>query len=559
MIQFDVVIPVHKKDLSILEYCIASAKKYLIGARKVIIISKEKYSENADWIDEASFPFSIEEIEKYVGQSRGWYFQQLLKLYSPIVIPGILENVMVLDSDTVFFRPMRMFDCQGRPFYNINKDTRPECIKFDLQVNEHIKKLLPEIAAENLPKKFSTSCGVSHNMIFNRKIMLELFQKVEAHDAQMSSKERPDITSNELESDKFWRIFLKHSTETHCASEYQIYFNFVVINYPNQVTTGRRRYKNTSDPNISRYKNNLRYYYCSFHHYLRNKRQKNLRSKIRNFFPNLFRSLFKSKLNNIGLVNRNIAQFLTIPNQKISWLRHAKSKSSITAVSTLEHNGENFLIFTRQKNSAKKYKLVLAKLDCENAKIINETKLLKSHDKLHHSTLKDGKSSWLILANSEKKNLSLYELNTTRATISKKSEIFSDEEIQQCDLILYKNKYWIFYSSKGSTYIAYSNSLEEKFTKHSQNPILSTELSGKIFTHNESLYLPVRNPGNSFNQSIMIKRITQLTPDSYQDCDETEITPNQFGKYPLGISDLTAINENYSLIVGKKFIFRKFS
>ena len=60
----------------------------------------------------------------YTGGSCGWYFQQLLKLYAPLIIPDILENVLILDSDTVFFRKVKMFDAQNRPFYNISKDKK---------------------------------------------------------------------------------------------------------------------------------------------------------------------------------------------------------------------------------------------------------------------------------------------------------------------------------------------------------------------------------------------------------------------------------------------------
>ena len=91
----DIVIPTHKKDLQILEYCIEAAKKKIVGAGRIIVISKERYSENAEWFDEALFPFSIELVQSYVGSTCGWYFQQLLKFYAPLVIPNISENVLL--------------------------------------------------------------------------------------------------------------------------------------------------------------------------------------------------------------------------------------------------------------------------------------------------------------------------------------------------------------------------------------------------------------------------------------------------------------------------------
>ena len=118
----DIVIPAHQKDLATLDYSIAGIRKNIVGVRRIIVVSKEKYTDQAEWFNEALYPFSFKEISDLVGGSNvGWNYQQLLKLYAVLVIPDISENVLIVDSDTVFYRKVKFFD-NGIPLYNLSKD-----------------------------------------------------------------------------------------------------------------------------------------------------------------------------------------------------------------------------------------------------------------------------------------------------------------------------------------------------------------------------------------------------------------------------------------------------
>lgn len=274
--RIDVVIPTHEKDLPILEHCISSVKKKLANVGRVIVISKQRYSENAEWFDEALFPFSLASTRDYVGSACGWHFQQLLKFYAPFVIPNISENVLILDSDTVFFRRIKLIDDQGRAFLNIRKDTLACRHDFDQRVNEHAKKVLPSLDCQNLAPELRDVSGINHIMIFNREILRDLFAKVEAHHNN---------------GKKFYEIFLKFSQELHSASEYQIYFLFALLHHPQKVRVKKFAYKNSSDANINKYRFRFKYYYCSFHHYLRGTRcnttfLEKLKKFVRKILPN---------------------------------------------------------------------------------------------------------------------------------------------------------------------------------------------------------------------------------------------------------------------------------
>ena len=55
----DVVIPTHVKDAETLELCIEHVKKNVMNLNKVYIVSKDKLTDNAEWIPESDFPFSL--------------------------------------------------------------------------------------------------------------------------------------------------------------------------------------------------------------------------------------------------------------------------------------------------------------------------------------------------------------------------------------------------------------------------------------------------------------------------------------------------------------------
>ena len=117
----DVIIVTHPKDKETINACINGIKENCPEVRRIIHVSSERLTDQCQWFDENNFPFGIEDVALAVGRGSkakgdkffkghcrypGWYFQQLLKLYSPYVIPEISSNVLVVDSDTIFMNPV---------------------------------------------------------------------------------------------------------------------------------------------------------------------------------------------------------------------------------------------------------------------------------------------------------------------------------------------------------------------------------------------------------------------------------------------------------------------
>ena len=278
--EFDVVIPAHEKDKEILVYCIKQARKKIVGIRRIIVISKERYTNLAEWYGEAQFPFSFSEISALTnGKDVGWHYQQFLKFYAPLVIENITENVLILDSDTVFFKKARMLGKEGEALFNLCKEVNKDCNSFDLNIADHIKNLYPEISMDKLPEEYWSKSAVCHHMMFNRVILEDMFSRIEKYHLETHGVAK-----------KFYELAMSSYKGKGVMelSEYQIYFNFMFLFFRSKMNVRKLKFKNCADDNIWYYYFHPKYYYCSFHYYLRGSKTQGKYHIFKSFFKGMF-------------------------------------------------------------------------------------------------------------------------------------------------------------------------------------------------------------------------------------------------------------------------------
>lgn len=212
----DVVIPCAEKDLPTLDLCIDGIKANGTHIRRVIVVSKNKLTNQAEWFSEENYPFSLSDVALALANGNrnaeevllrkysrlGWYYQQLLKLYAPFVIPDISPNVLVLDADTIFLNPVTFLNEQNGGLYNPG-------VEYNLPYFGHGALLIP-----GFYKCFPEYSGISHHMIFQRAVIEDLFHTVEQY-----------------HNESFWTVFCRlvdpQSLFGSGASEYEIYFNYI--------------------------------------------------------------------------------------------------------------------------------------------------------------------------------------------------------------------------------------------------------------------------------------------------------------------------------------------
>ena len=242
MTDFDIVICVGPKDTDILKKQLEYTKKNIIGYRNIFLISYDPTLtfEDCITVDETIFPFTLKTIRKYHGKldRNGWYLQQLLKLYAGIIIPEILPIYLVIDSDTFFLKPT-IFIENNKCLYNFGTEYHKPYFK-------HMIKL-----DKNLTKIDTNKSGICHHMMFETKYIIEIFKKIEKN-----------------HKDTFFNIFLKmvENRKGSGASEFEIYFNYMLKNHCDKIKIRQLKWKNDNDKNMDSI---IDFDYISYHWYLR--------------------------------------------------------------------------------------------------------------------------------------------------------------------------------------------------------------------------------------------------------------------------------------------------
>ncbi len=256
----DVVIPAISKDIEVLDLCIEGIKTHGKSIRNVYVISPERLTTNAIWVDEKNFPFTKHDVAFAIYKSKelakaylakpgnriGWIYQQLLKLYAPLVIKGISSNVLLLDSDTIFLNPVSFLNDRFEPLFNPG-------IAHSKEYFTHAKKVIP-----GFKKFFREHSGICHHMLVQKSVIEGLFEVIRLY--------------NHLEP---WRalchhIFVEPSGDvTNLAmSEFEIYFNYI-FGATRQAHIRVLKWANVSSlDSMNRYKRDG-YHYISCHSYMK--------------------------------------------------------------------------------------------------------------------------------------------------------------------------------------------------------------------------------------------------------------------------------------------------
>lgn len=252
----DVVIPTIEKDLETLDLCIAAIKKYGKSIRNVYVVSAKQLTEKAIWFDEKNYPFRFTDIAQEIFQDKkiakkflkehkdriGWVYQQLLKLYAPLVIPNISSNVLVLDSDTIFLNPVSFMNEKSEPLFNPGAE-------YFYTYFDHAERLIPRFH-----KVFQNFSGICHHMLFQKSVILHLFDTIKLY----HNTEPWKAFCNQID-------WASNALLRQAASEYEIYFNFIFSTTP-QAHLRTLKWANVeSIESIEIYRNVIKYHYISCH------------------------------------------------------------------------------------------------------------------------------------------------------------------------------------------------------------------------------------------------------------------------------------------------------
>ena len=229
-VEIDLVYPCHSKDKETLDLAIKYARMNIKNLRNIYVVSKDKLTDKAEWISENIFPFTFQDMIDKIGnhQRTGWYYAGWIHLLSSVYITGILDNVLICDSDTIFIKPVEFVDGNNKCLFNVSpSDGTP-------LYYEHMSKLIPGLT-QQIERPWS---GVAHHILIRREILKSMMDKSkEVHNKEFWNA-WIDVTKEHYKShinEKKYSGNERHEKGPGRATSYELYFNYAMKYFPNDV------------------------------------------------------------------------------------------------------------------------------------------------------------------------------------------------------------------------------------------------------------------------------------------------------------------------------------
>ena len=222
----DAIIPAHKKDIETLDLCIDGIRNNVKDIRRIIVVSKEKLTDNAEFFAEESFPFSLEDIGNIVGFHNRTckYYGGTLQMTAPFAIPDLENDILTCDSDTIFLNEVEFIDNDNMALYNVSYDI-PSSVTTHPYL-EHCEKLIPELT------KQTQYSGICHHTLIQKDILQEIFDKVQDYHGWPFWKANLLVTLQPYKS-LTHPSQMKNGRPSHAdcpllITTYEFYFNYVM-------------------------------------------------------------------------------------------------------------------------------------------------------------------------------------------------------------------------------------------------------------------------------------------------------------------------------------------
>lgn len=302
-ISLDAVVLTTTKDLIVFERSILSALRYLVDVNNFYVVTNNAAdirkainvanSSRIKFVDESIYPFTIHnitnimidtvrsrgkyplnngnsEFERTVQAKRGWFYQQLLKLYAGHVISSLNDYVLI-DGDIVWMKPVTF----------IHSKTESGIINYKYatssQYHDDYYKILMKLTGLGRSDRVNEhTSGIVHHMVIVKSVLKSLFYLVETrylnsslilshnNDNHNRNNNSNSTKTHNIVSKPFWWILLHASAELlTCAapktrvcgrgsvlSEYEIYFHYARQIFPKTMTIRSLIWANGPKPGL---------------------------------------------------------------------------------------------------------------------------------------------------------------------------------------------------------------------------------------------------------------------------------------------------------------------
>jgi hypothetical protein len=161
--------------------------------------------------------------------------------------------------------------------------------------------------------------------------------------------------------------------------------------------------------------------------------------------------------------------------------------------------------------------------------------------------------------------LSCYQYDPLTESLTFLKDII-DMPLRDSTILKYRDKYWLFgiiaiNDKDYKLHVFYSDNFLGPYTSHKNNPVKDglngTRPAGNMVIVDGEIYRPAQNCENSYGESMVINRITELTEENVSEVTYMNITLNRKRRSNRLIHSMHTINQSGDMIVldGEKWTF----
>jgi hypothetical protein len=278
-----------------------------------------------------------------------------------------------------------------------------------------------------------------------------------------------------------------------------------------------------------------------------------------------FRALFRHDQWNIGIIDRPIAQFLTMSVlPEIEWLP-ATRRSELRAdpFGTLYQGRPTILCeyFSYRDNRG-----FIVAIDPERGAAGARVQI--GPDRPVHLSypflFEAGGRLLCVPESSAAKEIVLYEVERFPDRWVKAATLIAGRAFADATVFQYQGRWWLAASDvadKGANselHLWFAEAPRGPWEAHPGNPVKidvrSARPAGAPFWVDGALYRPAQDCSSTYGARVIINRVLALTPTEF--CEEVAATvnPDPAGKYPAGLHTLSTLGDR-TLIDGKRSVF----
>ena len=242
---FDIVTLVHHSDMNVfLDFAVQSWKANFISSRRVFAICDPEaflalttqisspstdpvFKQFVVPVDQALFPFTLEDVKNSYAAKPTWLYQQLLKLYSYQIISSIpklqpiSQQFLVIDSDTVATRSTTFFastDNTLLPLYSIASGSTGAFPTDDEIGGKLIREVFPTLSKAFPDYKTRSFTSITHHMVFDGPILIDMLSNIETNSNKPKTPAWEILSSLKYSILSEWELYMAWIMAHHRAS-----------------------------------------------------------------------------------------------------------------------------------------------------------------------------------------------------------------------------------------------------------------------------------------------------------------------------------------------------